>query len=360
MQERLKERKEASALRTLKDQQGIDFISNDYLGYARLRFQVQDLPKGSTGSRLLSGNHPVFEHTEQFLAEFFGSPSALLQNSGYTANLGLISALSEKNSLFIYDALSHASVRDGLRLGFGNSWHFEHNDPDHLESLLRKAKPGTYVYTEAVFSMDGDKAPFGEILELCEKYGARLIVDEAHSGGIFGKEGQGLCHETGMQDRVFARLITFGKAYGRHGAVILGSSELREYLVNFSRPFIYSTALPPSEVSEIRSAVEYRLKDKESIAALQKNIAYWKTLGLPTNGTPICVIPVKGGNAAVKELEEKLKNSGLAAPAILSPTVPEGQERLRVCLHSFNTNVEMECFLEVIKDFGKVHEDQKI
>ncbi|MCC7302839.1 MAG: aminotransferase class I/II-fold pyridoxal phosphate-dependent enzyme [Bacteroidia bacterium] len=346
MKQRLKDRSERGALRKLKPPGGVDFISNDYLGYSRLELPETGLPHGSTGSRLLSGNHKVFGDTEDFMAGFFGAESSLLFNSGYTANLGLISALSDKESLFIYDAYSHASVRDGLRMGFGRHWHYEHNDLDHLESLLQKASEGVFVVTESVFSMDGDEAPLKEIADLCERYGAKLIVDEAHSGGIFGRQGRGSCEEAGICGQVFARVFTFGKAFGRHGAVVVGSGVLREYLINFSRPFIYSTAMSPHEVEQLRMSVEYRSSEESEVDLLRRNIEYWNRRTGSLIRTPIRIIPVSGGNEVARTLEKKIAEAGYRVPAILSPTVAPGRERLRICLHSFNTETEMQGLLK--------------
>ncbi len=341
MKNKLLDRESFGLLRTLKKNAGIDFISNDYLGYATLNLQPSNLQPGAAGSRLLAGNHPVFEETEKYLADVFHAEDALLFNSGYTANLGLISAISEKDTTILYDSLIHASIRDAIRMGFGTGWHFEHNDLDHLETLLKRSTPTRYVITESVFSMDGDLSPLKEMADLCDKYDAKLIVDEAHAGGIFGKQGEGLIDELGLTDRVFARVITFGKAFGRHGAVVLGSGELKQYLINFSRPFIYSTALPPREVDAIKKVVEYRLKDLQAPSRLKANIEKWNSLNESDLKSPIVIVPVEGGNEKAKALSQSLLEKGFQVPAILSPTVPKGKERLRICLHSFNSKEEI-------------------
>ena len=359
LEKKLRERQQANALRVLRlANDSIDFCSNDYLGIVKNKLIeniiTKSFPHGSTGSRLLSGNYKLIEETEKFIADFHDAEEGLIFNSGYDANIGLLSSVPQKGDAIIYDQLSHASIRDGIRLSFANSFSFLHNDVDDLEkklSVAAKPQQNIFVVTESVFSMDGDMAPLQEISELCEKYNAALIVDEAHATGVVGKKGEGLVQHLDLQQKCFARLHTFGKACGCHGAVILGSIQLKKYLINFARPFIYSTALPPSAVSAI--AASYRLfpflnKERENLHSL---ISIFKKSSLqysvPTSDTPIQVVIVPG-NDEVKKVANYLQQHNFDVRAILYPTVPKGQERLRIVFHAFNTTGEVEQLIALL------------
>ncbi|HEV2480884.1 MAG TPA: 8-amino-7-oxononanoate synthase [Puia sp.] len=365
---KLKEREEQDALRRLRLPEGkVDLCSNDYLGVARnglLENEVlvteslaeQADKHGSGGSRLLAGNYPLIEETERQIAEFHGVPAALIYNSGYDANVGLLSSVPQRGDVILYDALSHASIRDGMRLSLAQAFGFAHNDLRELEKRLRSAREtGTeeaggrgktvFVVTESVFSMDGDMAPLAEMAVLCRQFNAQLIVDEAHATGVVGPKGEGLLQELGLADQCFARVHTFGKAVGCHGAAVVGSSLLRDFLINFSRSFIYTTALPPASVRAIARA--YALlpgleAERKRLGLLidrfrQTPIA-WERL---SSTTPIQVVIVPG-NAAVKALAGRLQAAGLDVRPILSPTVEKGRERLRIVLHAFNTEEEID------------------
>jgi 8-amino-7-oxononanoate synthase len=350
IQQKLAKRKAENALRELKvNNHLIDFCSNDYLGFASEKsihqVDVQLIQFGATGSRLISGNHQITEEVESYLADFYKSDSALLFNSGYTANLGFFSCVPQRGETVIYDELIHASIRDGIRLGNANSFSFKHNDLEELENKIAKAEGNIYLVVESVYSMDGDFAPLKEISTICEKYNAALIVDEAHAVGVFGN-GKGLCVELGIENDVFARVITFGKAYGCHGAAILGSNELRDYLINFSRPFIYTTALPLQSIISIKKAHEFLITNLDRIEKLKANIDYFQSSTfnfqlstLNSKSAIQCIII--SGNDEVKQLAEKIQQQGFDVRPILSPTVPKGQERLRICLHSFNSKEEI-------------------
>jgi 8-amino-7-oxononanoate synthase len=261
----------------------------------------------------------------------------------------------QKGDVIIYDKLSHASIRDGIRLSFAGSFSFLHNDIDDLEKkLFAAAKPqqNIFVVTESVFSMDGDMAPLKEISKLCEKYNAALIVDEAHATGVVGEKGEGLVRHLDLQQKCFARLHTFGKACGCHGAVILGSTQLKKYLINFARPFIYSTALPPAGVSAI--AASYRLfpllkKEREHlnilISLFKKSLLKYH---VSANDTPIQVIIIPG-NDEVKKVAVYLQQHNFDVRAILYPSVPKGKERLRIVFHAFNTTEEVEQLIALLQ-----------
>jgi 8-amino-7-oxononanoate synthase len=347
---KLNERSEQDALRRLRLPEGkIDFCSNDYLGIVTNGLLAANtLAHGSTGSRLLTGNYPLAEETERELAGFHRAEAGLLFNSGYDANLGVLSCVPQRGDTILYDQLSHASIRDGIRLSFAQSFPFNHNDVGDLEGRLKTVCSGAsrvFVVTESVFSMDGDLAPLGAILGLCRRYGAHCILDEAHGTGVIGAVGEGLAQSLGLQAEFLARIHTFGKAVGCHGAIVLGSERLRRFLVNFCRPLIFTTALPPASVRAIADA--YRLfptmqAEREQLRLLidrfRQTAGGYQRLDSPT---PIQVVVVPG-NAAVRKLAEQLQQAGLDIRPILYPTVPRGRERLRIVIHSFNTAAEID------------------
>ncbi|MBS1660690.1 MAG: 8-amino-7-oxononanoate synthase [Bacteroidetes bacterium] len=352
---KLDERRKMDAFRQLRLPEGkVDFCSNDYLGVAT-RGLIGDVAggHGSMGSRLLAGNYALAEEAEGMLAEYHGAEAGLLFNSGYDANLGVLSSVPQKGDFIIYDSLCHASIRDGMRLSFAKAFSFLHNDVGDLEKKLKAADGGTrFVVTESVFSMDGDMAPLREMVEACRRYGAQLIVDEAHATGIIGENGEGLVYELGLQGDCFARIHTFGKAAGCHGAVVLGSSLLRDYLINFSRSFIYTTALSPMSVKAIMAAFGLLPSLGAERAQLRAHIERFRGAGIRygrvDSRTPIQVVIVPG-NAEVRALAGRLQAGGLDVRPILSPTVPKGSERLRIVLHAFNTEEEIDRLLELLK-----------
>jgi 8-amino-7-oxononanoate synthase len=348
---KLVKRIEEGTLRSLSCFDGlIDFHSNDYLGLARIKTSEIEAHVGSTGSRLISGTSEEALYCEKKLEEYFSVNGALVFNSGYDANLGFFSSVPQRNDFILYDEDIHASVRDGIRLSLAKSFSFKHNDIQDLKRLLDSISGTVYVAVESLYSMKGDLAPLNEIIELCKSEHVYLIVDEAHSFGVFGENGKGLVSELGLEDKVFARLVTFGKALGSHGAAILGSKELKNYLVNFARSFIYTTALPAGAYDRISQL----LKSNQSIEriALKENIEFFrKSLSgltlVSDERSPIQMIQI-GNIHEAKSLANKLIEHGLAAKAVFSPTVPEGQEGVRISIHSFNTNVEIQKLVEIL------------
>ena len=327
-----------------------DFWSNDYLGLGKIPQSIR-IASGS-GSRLISGNSETIEATEAKLATFFKAESALFFNSGYDANLGLFSALPQKGDTVIYDELVHASIRDGIRLSFARNFGFRHNDLSDLRAKLEVVQGTVFVAVESIYSMDGDLAPLEALVALCEEHQAHLIVDEAHAGGIYGEKGEGRCVELHLENQVFARVITFGKAFGAHGAIVLGSSELRHFLINFSRSFIFTTALPEAFIAHVWEQVsnpENQLKREQ----LQQNIQFFRKqipneLSAPTS--PIQVLLFED-TATCKRLAEFLQQHKIAVKAILAPTVPENAPRLRFCLHAFNIEGEINRVVQLLNDF---------
>jgi 8-amino-7-oxononanoate synthase len=361
LHKKLNEQKEQNSFRQLRlpDNSMIDFCSNDYLGIVKnglLNESSSSKPSliyGSTGSRLLTGNYQLIEDTEQFIANFHNAQAALIFNSGYDANIGLLSSVPQRGDTILYDYLSHASIRDGIRLSFAQSFSFQHNDLNELESKLQKLTGNVFVVTESVFSMDGDLCPLQELVTLCEKYNAHLIIDEAHATGIIGNKGEGLVQMLGLETKCFARVHTFGKACGVHGAVVLGSNNLRDYLINFARSFVYSTALPEQAIAHIKASYELFPGMQKEREQLRKLISHFKqrgsNLNLLNSSTPIQGILIPG-NKKAKQLADHLRNNKLDVRPILYPTVPKGQERLRIILHSFNTEKEIESLDNSLKN----------
>jgi len=359
----LLKRKEQNLFRELYDAEHlIDFCSNDYLGFN----QSQHLKKltienivnysnknGSGGSRLLAGNHKNIVQLEQKIAEFHNADAGLIFNSGYDANLGLLSAIGKKDVIFLYDELIHASIHDGIRLSLSTYYKFKHNDINDLERLLiNYSKTSTvYVLVESVYSMDGDLAPLKQIVELKNKFSFYLIVDEAHATGVFGNQGRGLCNELKIEKDCFARVHTFGKALGVHGAVVIGNKLLRDYLINFSRSFIYTTALSPHAYASIEAAYDVLFQTNE-IDKLKTIILYFNNKAAhfsEMNCTPSAIQTFNlPGNEKVMHQSEILKQHGFDIRAIKSPTVKQGSERLRICLHSFNSKSEIDAMLNIL------------
>jgi 8-amino-7-oxononanoate synthase len=373
---KLEIRKQNNALRKLPSPNNlIDFSSNDYLGFSKNELifnathqyliQKESFQNGATGSRLLSGNHEIYLEAEDFIAQFHVSESALIFNSGYDANVGFFSSVPQKGDLILYDELSHASIRDGIRMSNAKSYKFNHNDFEDLERLITKQLKSDnlqlttiYIVTETVFSMDGDCPNLEELVQLSEKYNCYLVVDEAHTLGVFGDKGEGLIQYLGLHDRVFARIMTFGKGLGCHGAAIIGSLELKEYLVNFARSFIYTTGLSPHSVAtilvgyqnlETQSATIIKLKENIIHFNQQKNVLGLKPMFVRSKSAiQSAIIP---GNQNVKSIAIKIQDEGFDVKAILSPTVPEGQERLRFCIHSFNSKEDISQVLHFLSTF---------
>ncbi|MBI3238796.1 MAG: 8-amino-7-oxononanoate synthase [Flavobacteriia bacterium] len=351
--DKLQERKDKGSLRSLSLFEGmIDFCSNDYLGMSKTESQPA-VYAGSTGSRLISGNSTQAEETERFLASFFGSEAALIFNSGYDANVGLFSSVPQKGDTVLYDELIHASVRDGIRLSHAKAYSFRHNDLADLEKKFNQAEGSVFVAVESLYSMDGDQAPLAELVIWCEQKDAYLIVDEAHAGGVYGDSGKGLLHELGLHERCFARLYTFGKAFGTHGAVICGSEQLKEYLYNFARSFIYSTALPPNQYVHIKESVE-RSANNKIRRDLKEVISQFRSLintelMISDPSSPIQVIPVSTLERCLL-IARKMQENNLAVKAILPPTVPENGQRLRICLHSYNTESELDLLAKLLNE----------
>ncbi|MBL7933318.1 MAG: 8-amino-7-oxononanoate synthase [Bacteroidia bacterium] len=367
LQQLLDKRKKDSLYRSLQVHDSlIDFCSNDYLGFARSekikrsvaeKYSQADHLSGSTGSRSISGNTNFIEELEKQIAAFHSAETGLIFNSGYDANLGLFSCIAQKGDTIICDELIHASIIDGCRLSHASRLRFAHNNLADLEKKLQSTSGQVFVAVESVYSMDGDQAPLKEILRLCEHYNAALIVDEAHATGVFGANGKGLVNRFDLEKNVFARVHTFGKAMGGHGAIVLGSQTLRNYLINFSRSFIFTTALPVHSLLHIEAVYKEIGSPKFDNSALHILISHFREHFPKFNNdcylidsiSPVqCfVIP---GNERARFVATLLQENGFDVRAILSPSVPKGKERLRISLHLHNTKEQLNLLFSTLKE----------
>lgn len=362
-QKALKDRKKQNLLRTLPLlPDGIDFYSNDYLGFAQnanLKLTIESeckeapIENGATGSRLLSGNSEYAERVEERIAEFHNAEAALIYPSGYTANLGLISSLATRDTTLICDELIHASLIDGARLGKSERVRFKHNQVYDLASKLEKTSGQKLVIVESIYSMDGDTCPLEKVSILCDEHDALLIVDEAHAIGIFGENGSGLVQELGLENKVMARIMTYGKAPGIHGAAVVGPKWLKEYQTNFSRSLIFSTAPTPHRFASIAGMYSFLPKSNNDRKQLSEIVAYFINKRKEHSDDWLVSEShiqsfIVSGNAEVIAVSEKLKEAGINALPIRKPSVPEGKERIRFCLHSYNTKEEIDLLFKTL------------
>lgn len=341
----------------------IDFSSNDYLGLAKNE-KMYDLflekckqncfcenKFGSTGSRLLSGNSEYARNLEKSIAEFHGYKAGLLFNCGYMANSGLISTIAKNKDCILYDSAVHASTFEGIKLSSASAFPFRHNDLEHLESRLQKRKsPNCFICIESIYSTDGSIAPLKEIYLLSLKYNAYLIVDEAHAIGVTGPLGRGLVAENHLNGKIFAQINTFGKAMGNQGAIVMGSEQLINVLINFCKPFIYTTALPYYALSAIDCSYHFIPKMQKERIHITELIGICKQYLPDSSQTHIQFFQIKGA----KNLKEKVKLlnlSGFNVGGLMSPTVQRGHELLRISLHSYNSKEQLVELLKRINEF---------
>lgn len=359
--EALDRRNETGILRTLKPElKGIDFYSNDYLGLAKneeLQWQllshVQENPallSGSSGSRLISGNSRIVAEVEDYIAQQHQYSEALLFYSGYNANLAVFSTLPDRHDTIIVDEQIHRSVHDACRMSYAKKIKFRHNDPDDLENILKKQSGRCFIAIESLYSMDGDLAPLQEIASLARKYNAALVVDEAHAFGVFG---YGLVENHQLQDDVFATVITYGKALGAHGAAILCNATVKSYLVNFASPFIYTTSAQDFLWLSIKTGYEFINQKPELQEKLSQNIKIFRNQNIETPSSEMSPIQavIISDNHQLKALQEALSAREFLTYAVYSPTVKTGTERLRICLHNFNTEQEIVEMAGIIRAF---------
>lgn len=371
LQAKLQNRKENHLYRSLGKTQAkeINFYSNDYLGFSKnssislkaekILQQFHISQHGSTGSRLISGNHKLFQVTEEFIAHYHKEESALLFNSGYDANVGVLSSVPQRGDVILYDEFSHASIRDGIQLSAAKSYKFTHNNLTDLELKIgkfSKSFQNIYVVTESVFSMDGDSPDLKKLVDICSNKNAFVIIDEAHALGVIGDNGEGLVQILGLEKNVFARIVTFGKALGAHGAAVIGSHQLCNFLINFAKSFIYTTSLAPHTVAIIYASYQFLAKTEQR-KNLEKNISYFKSQidAFQLNSkfiasvTPIQSFIISGNENALR-LAKTLEENDISAKAILSPTVKMGEERIRICLNAQHTSIEINSLLQILKN----------
>jgi 8-amino-7-oxononanoate synthase len=351
--------------RSLKsDSTLIDFCSNDYLGLARsealsdlIDEKLKSLPvrNGAAGSRLLSGNADYTEEVEKKISQIFKAETALIFNSGYSANLAVLSAIPQKNDTILYDELAHACIKDGARLSLAKRFSFRHNDLADLERKIKHAQGKIFIAVESVYSMDGDQCPLEPLTKLARQYNASIILDEAHSTGSYGTSGSGLATTLGLENEIDIRIYTFGKAMGIHGACVAGSKSLRDFLVNFGRPFIYTTALPPHAIASIDCAFSHLAENISLQHLLQEKVnLFVKHLASTikrTQSTSSIQTAIVSGNENAKNAAAKFQQAGFDVRPILSPTVPKDSERLRITIHVYNTEQEI---IDLSKELNKL------
>lgn len=344
----------------------LNLAANDYLGLSqdpRLVRAAQeaaaDWGVGSGASRLISGTLALHQELEAEIAAWKGTEAAVIFNTGYMANVGVIAAVMEQGGLILSDRLNHASIIDGMRLAGASFRRFGHRDLNQLEDLLKRAAgQRLLIVTDSVFSVDGDLAPLRELVELKEKYGAWLMIDEAHASGVFGPRGAGLAAELGLTDRIEIHLGTFSKALGSFGAYVAGSRVLIEYLHNRARSFIFSTALPPPVLGAIREAVRIVQQEAEPRAYLRQQAAVFRhrlqAVGFDTLNSASQIIPVLiGDNARTLEFAAYLRDQGLFAVAIRPPTVPPGTARVRFSLSAVHAAADLAAAATTIITCGR-------
>ena len=334
--------------RSLEQVAGVNLCSNDYLGLAedaRLKKAVLEAVEsasrvGGTGSRLLSGHDRVWNELEEEFAAFAGTEAALYFSSGYAANVGLLSSVVGKADLVFSDALNHASLIDGIRLSGARKEIYPHRDLNYLERALRRHEGEAcrkVMVTESVFSMDGDVADLRAMQELAERYGASLVVDEAHATAVHGPGGAGMVAAAKLTGEVFATVHTCGKALASAGAFVCGTRVLREFMVNHARTLIFSTAMPPYMAGQIGAALRLaKTMDEErgSLKTIANELsAVLRREGWDVSGTASQIVPViVGGNEEALGAAAYLQEQGFAVRAIRPPTVPAGTARLRLSL----------------------------
>jgi len=342
----------------------LDLSSNDYLGLSCHPTVVDAAARaarrrsGATASRLIVGTDGRYAALEEKLADFQGTEAALVFGSGYLANVGAISCLVGPEDAVLSDSLNHASIIDGCRLSRAAIHRYEHRDLDQLEAMLRRAEQAgarrKLIVTETVFSMSGDVAPLAEIVELKERYGAALLVDEAHADGVFGPRGEGYAHELGVAEQVDLHLGTFGKAFGAYGAYVAGSSLWIDYLTNAARSFVFTTSLPPAVIGAVDAALEV-IRDADGLrATLLENAARFRSrlqaLGLETCGSSTQIVPlVIGESETALAVSQALEAAGVLVVAIRPPTVPRRTARLRFSVTALHGRADLDRALEAIE-----------
>ncbi len=369
------------SLRTVESGQGprvqiggremICLASNDYLGLAAHPAlkeaacgAADRYGTGSGASRLLSGTSILHTGLEEQISEFLGCEAALLFNTGYTANIGLLSALCREGDLILSDALNHASIVDGCRLSRADKEVYNHLDYNGLEEKLKASHKykRRWIVTESLFSMGGDLAPLPDLVELAERYGAHIFLDEAHAVGVMGEHGKGCAAHFGVDDRITVRMGTLGKAFGSFGAFVAGSREIIDLLINCSRPLIYSTALPPPVLAASGAALklvresEGDLLRERLFSNAMMLVQRFREIGFDEISDQSQIIPlVLGSVHKALEVSKGLDEGGVFAPAIRPPTVPEGEARIRFSVMASHSADDLERVVSVMKKIVRPH-----
>jgi len=345
----------------------LNLASNDYLGFAgdeRLKNAMVDAVRtygaGSTASRLIVGNHLLYKQTETELVNWKKAEAGLIINSGYTANLGIVSALVGRGDYVFSDKLNHASIIDGILLSRSKNQRYRHNDLEHLETLLRQTpiEKRKLIVTDSLFSMDGDFANLSGLVQLKEKYNAILMVDEAHSSGIYGENGEGYARQLNLDHRIDIQMGTFSKALGSFGAYVVGKKWLIDYLTNKMRSFIFTTALPPAILGSAKAAIKLVQVESERRVLLKEHASYVRN-ALGDSGFNLCgsesqIIPIMiGKNDKTMEFAAALQEEGIAAIPVRPPTVPENEARIRFTVTALHQKEDLDWALERIVVLGK-------
>jgi 8-amino-7-oxononanoate synthase len=350
---------EQHLIRELASPNGIDFCSNDYLGFSfnqKIKDKIQnDFFRNSlsaTSSRLIAGENLVYEEVESFIQKIYQVDSALIFGSGYLANLGILTSLGGEETCFFSDEFNHASLIDGIKLSRSKCQIFKHNDLQDLKNKLETCHYKTKVIvTESVFSMDGDTLSFNEIFLLAVQFNAFLVVDESHGTGVVGLKNLGLSNEFHQRYEKLISVHACGKSLGCYGAYVLSHKIIREIFINKARSFIYTTALPPLIVLNMKYSLEELVLNNTYSLNLKKNASFLRgKLGIPEGG-PIIPFILKG-NKSVLSFSSELREKGFHAKGIRYPTVPKGEERLRITAKSFHTEDQLISFAKAMNELG--------
>jgi len=345
----------------------LSLSSNNYLGlttHPRLKTAMIEATEkwgaGSGAVRTIAGTMTVHEHLERRLAEFKHTEASLVLQSGFTANLGVLQSMLKEGDVIISDELNHASIIDGIRLSKAERSIFKHRDMDDLERHLElhRAKRVKLVVTDGVFSMDGDIAPLPAIVERAERFGALVMVDDAHASGVLGKNGRGSVNHFGLDGRVDLQMGTLSKAIGVLGGYVAGPQTVRDFLIHRARPFLFSTSHPPGVAAACIAAIDVLLAEPERIDRLWKNTARFKDglkrLGFETGASETPITPVIVGKGAVAmDFSDRLFKLGVFAQGIGFPTVAEGRARIRTIVTSVHTDAQLDRALEAFASVGK-------
>lgn len=371
----LKEKHQWRSLKKLDRQDGgkvvykgkeyLSFISNDYLGIASNQvlqkaflksIDTEFISFGSASSRLLEGHSSSFERLETQIAQDYNKEACIWMNSGYHANIGILSSLPQKGDLILSDKLNHASMVDGLKLSDADFERFRHLDYDHLERILNKHRSNykqVYIVSEALFSMDGDTCNLQKLVDLKTQFDCHLILDEAHSVGSFGAKGLGLSEFLGLTDKVDVIIAPCGKALGGVGAFIVLPALWKDYLINTCRSFIYTTSLPPINAEWLLYTWKFQLERPDLRELLQESTSYFlsksKALGIKTFSDTYIQPIIIGNNEECVALADGLLNKGIVVSPIRYPTVPKGTSRLRISLTTNHTKEDIDLLLFHIK-----------